>query len=143
MIRGTGPTLLVSKLVKLWLPFLIRTLFVAADVGAEHAVANLHIELGRGITGLRTVACTAPLLGIFGTGVLLRSALHSAAGCGYGDCAGGVAETFFPLALSLLVSVLASGGMHYLRRQIEGLGLDMHVGILNLLDHLSCRPAGC
>src|SRR5215831_9759101 len=85
---------------------------------AEHAAAKLHTQLGRGITGLRAIACTAPLLGMCGTAVMLRNALHSLPGCGYGDCAGGVAETFFPFALSLPVAVLASGGFHYLREQI-------------------------
>ena len=109
---------------------------------AEHAAANLHVELGRGVTSLRKLACTAPLLGMFGTAILLRSALHSAAGCSYGDCAGGVAETFVPFAVSLSVSVLASGGMHYLRQQIKGFDLDMDLGTLNILDHLGRRPAG-
>jgi hypothetical protein len=39
------------------------------------------------------------------------------------------------------VAVLASGGFHYLRQQIEGFDLEMHVGILNLLDDLGSYPA--
>lgn len=111
-------------------------------LGAERAAANLHIELGRGVMSLRAAARVAPLLGIFGTAVPLRSALHSVPGCGYGDFAGGVADTFVPFALSLLVSVLASGGIHYLRRQVDAFDLEMHVGTLNLLDHLVRRSPG-
>jgi biopolymer transport protein ExbB/TolQ len=119
-------------------PYALR----CSRLGAEHAAANLHIELGRGVTSLWAIACTAPLLGMFGTAVTLRSALHSVPGCGYGDCAGGVAETFVPFALSLPVAVLASGGFHYLRQQIDDFDLEMHAGILNLPDHLGRRHPG-
>ena len=50
----------------------------------ERTAAVLHLELSQGGTSLRAIACTAPLLGMFGT-----------------DCAAEVAETFVPLALSL------------------------------------------
>ena len=78
---------------------------------------------------------------MFGTAVMFRQALLSLPGCSYGDCAGGLAEAFVPFALSLTLAVLASGGFHYLEQQIEGFDLEMHVGILNILDHLGSHPA--
>jgi hypothetical protein len=99
---------------------------------AEQAAANLHIQLSRGITGLGAIACTAPLVGMCSTAVMLRDV----PGCGYGDCAGSVAATFVPFALSLAVSALASGGFHYLRQQMEAFDLEVYLGILKLLDHL-------
>jgi biopolymer transport protein ExbB/TolQ len=79
---------------------------------------------------------------MFGTAAMLRSGLHSVPGCSYGDCAGGVAETFVPFALSLPVAIFASAGFHYFRQQIEDFDLEMHTWILNLLDHLGRRHPG-
>ena len=111
---------------------------------AERAAANFHLELGRGTMGLRTIARTAPLLGLFGTAVLLVNALRAASFPGYStcDCAGGVAETIVPLALSFPVTIFASIGLHCLGRKIEALDLEMRCGTLDVLDHLARRCAG-
>src|SRR5215475_9441207 len=79
---------------------------------AERAGRSFCIELGRDARNLRAIAWTAPLLGMLGTVVLLKLALREYALPGFGmcDCAGGVAETFVPIALSLPLSVFASVG---------------------------------
>ena len=106
---------------------------------ADRAAAILHRELGRGTTSLRAIACIAPLLGMFGTAVLQLDALRYSLGCGYGDCAGGPAEAFVPIALSLPVAIIACGGFHCLSHQVETCDLEMRTVTLDLLNDLVRR----
>jgi biopolymer transport protein ExbB/TolQ len=110
---------------------------------ADRAAAILHGELGRGTTSLRAIACIAPLLGMFGSAVLLMGALKSSSGCGYGDCSGGSSEAFVPVALSLPVAILACSGFHCLRHQVETFDLEMRMATLDLLNDLVRRRPGC
>lgn len=92
-------------------------------ISAIHRFAAvLRLALSQSGTSLRAIVCTAPLLGMFGTG-----------------CVGGVAETFVPLAVSLWVSVFPSCGFHDILAKIEIIDFEMRVGILNLFDHLVHR----
>jgi len=108
---------------------------------AQRAAAIVRLKLARGTTSLHAIASVAPLLGMFGTAVLLLKELHAFSLPGYGecDCAGGFAETFVPLALSLPVAIFASGGLAYLRHRVERFDSEMRVGTLNLLDELVRR----
>jgi biopolymer transport protein ExbB/TolQ len=110
---------------------------------ADRAAAIFHRELGRGTTSLRGIACLAPLLGMFGTAVLLMGALHSGLGCGGGDCAGGPSEAFVPVVLSLPVAIFACGGFHYLSHQVETFDLEMRTATLDLLNDLVRRRPDC
>jgi biopolymer transport protein ExbB/TolQ len=106
---------------------------------ADRAAATLHLELGRGTTGLRAIACTAPLLGLLGTVVLFVNALRSYSIRNFAqcDCAGGVAETLVPLALSLNVAVFAAAAFRYLSDRIEVLDFQMRMATLDLVDILA------
>lgn len=99
----------------------------------------VHREFIRGTSGLRVVACVAPWLGMLGTAVLLRNALRAQylPISDFGDCAGGPAEAFVPVALSLPVMIFASAGYHYLRHQVEDLDLEMRIAAFDLLGHLA------
>jgi biopolymer transport protein ExbB/TolQ len=83
----------------------------------------------------------APLLGMFGTAVLLIGALRAQSLPGFAecDCEGGVAETFVPFALSLPIAIFALWGFHWMRRQAERFDFEMRIATLNLLDHLAPR----
>lgn len=112
---------------------------------SEREAAILHSELGRGTTRLQAIGRIAPLLGMFGTGMLLMDALpayyHPA--CSIGDCAGGISETLVPIALSLFVAISASGVFHSLNRQVQALDLEMRTATLDLLNDLDRLRFGC
>jgi biopolymer transport protein ExbB/TolQ len=81
---------------------------------------------------------------MFGTVVLLINALRAQSLPGFAecDCAGGLAETFVPFALSLPVTIFAGGALHYLTRKLESFDLEMRLATLNLLDHLASQCCG-
>ncbi len=108
---------------------------------AERATAILRLKLARGATSLRAIGRTAPLLGMFGTAVLMVNVLRAISLPGYRecDCAGGVAETFVPLVLSLPVAIFASVELHCLSRRIETFDLEMRTATFDLLDDLARR----
>jgi biopolymer transport protein ExbB/TolQ len=108
---------------------------------AERAAAIVRGELACGTVSLLAIGCIAPLLGIFGTAVLLIGALRAQSLPGFGecDCAGGVAETFVPFALSLPLAIFALWGFHCMRHQVERFGFEMRIATLNLLFHLEPR----
>ena len=105
---------------------------------AERAAAILHGDLTRGTISLHAIACTAPLLGLFGSALLLIPALRVPESCRCGDCGGvGVAETFIPIALSLPVAIFASWCLHCLSHQIARFNLEMRATTLSLLNALA------
>jgi biopolymer transport protein ExbB/TolQ len=105
---------------------------------AERAAVVFHRELDRGTTSLKFVACVAPLLGMFGTALLLISALpyyYIPAWRNY-DVAGGLADTLVPFILSLPVAIFA---FHFLRHNMEIFDLEMHTATFDLLNNLARR----
>jgi biopolymer transport protein ExbB/TolQ len=110
----------------------------------DRAAAILHHKLSSGSNSLLAVADIAPLLGMFGTASLLWGVMRSYqySPCNYGDCAGGPAEAFVPVLLSLPVAILARGGFHWLSHEIETLDLEMRTVSLDLLNNFAhCRVA--
>jgi biopolymer transport protein ExbB/TolQ len=99
---------------------------------AERAAAEAHRVLCRGTAGLQAITCLAPLLGAFGTAVLLIQFLKAQPGCDYGDCASGAAEAFVPIALSLPVAMFACCVLHAVQLQVERFDLEMRAAILGL-----------
>jgi biopolymer transport protein ExbB/TolQ len=110
-----------------------------AGRAAERAAAVVRRELRRGTAGLQAIASTAPLLGTLGTVALMVDALRAYSLPFYEscDCAGGLSETFVPLALSLPVALLASGGLHCLEQMCDSVELEIRTAIPDLLDSLA------
>lgn len=110
-----------------------------AERAANRAAAILHRELGRGTSGLQAIAYTAPLLGMFGTAMLLMNIMrvYFGSACGLCESASGPAEALVPIALSIPVAILACAGFHCLRHQVETLDLEMHTATLGLLNDLA------
>ena len=106
---------------------------------AERAAAKYRIDLRRGAASLRAIAFTAPLLGLLGTTVMLKTLFRAYSFPGFDswDCAGGMADTYIPLLLSLPVSLFARFAYHELRQHIESLEFEMQEGIFGLLVHLA------
>ena len=105
-----------------------------AGRAADRGAAILHRELARGTTSLQAIAYIAPLLGMFGTAVLLMSVMRRPV-CDLCDYSGGSAEALVPIALSLPLTIFACGGFHCLRHRIEAFDLEMHTATLDLLNH--------
>jgi biopolymer transport protein ExbB len=113
-----------------------------AGRAADQAAAIVRRQLSRGATSLWAVACMAPLVGMFGTAVGAMSALRAYHNPGYDDCdcAGGPAEAFVSLVLSLPVAVFASAGFHWLNHRVDSFDLEMRTTTLDLLNRLARWP---
>ena len=107
-----------------------------AGRAANCAAAALRRELERGAVSLETIACISPLLGMFGT---TSGLIHWYAMSAFdrGETAGGQAEAFVLIALSLTVAIVASAGFHYLRYQAETFDFEMRAATLDLLNDLA------
>jgi biopolymer transport protein ExbB/TolQ len=112
-----------------------------AGRAADRTYAIIHQELERGVVSLKAIACISPLLGMFGTTIGL---IHWYAMSAFdrGETAGGPAEAFVLIALSLPVAIAACAGFHYLKYQAETFDLEMRAATLDLLNELARRPRG-
>jgi len=98
---------------------------------AERAAAVLHRRMARGLAGLRTVAGTAPLVGMLGTvwSIAEWSSIRCVPDCG--DVAGSPAEIFVPMAFGLAVGIVASWGYRYLTARMAGFDVEMRNAALS------------
>ena len=112
-----------------------------AGRAANCAAAVLRRKLVRGAASLKAIACISPLLGMFGTTIGLIHWYRMSA-FDRGEAAGGPAEAFFLIAVSLPVAIVACAGFHYLNYQAETFDLEMRAATLNLLNDLARRPRG-
>lgn len=112
-----------------------------AERAANCTTAVLRRELERGAASLRAIAYISPFLGMFGTTIGL---IHWYAMSAFvrGETAGGPAEAFVLVALSLPVAIVACAGLHYLRYQVETFDFEMRTATLDLLSDLARLPRG-
>ncbi len=118
-----------------------REALVCTRHAAERAAAVVHLKFGRGRRSLLAIGCTAPLLGLLGTVILLIDGLHAISLPGFGDCdcSVGLSETLIPFALSLPVAIFATGAFHYLTHKLETFDFEMRLATLTLLDDLASQ----
>ena len=96
----------------------------------------------RGLSGLASIASTAPLIGLFGTVIGL---LYSFRGCGmarwacYAAIVGGIADALVSTALGLLVAVPAVWYYNYLSNKLEAFDIEMRLASLEVLNYLDLR----
>lgn len=107
-----------------------------AQRAAERAAAVLQRRMARGLAGLRTVAETAPLLGMLSTvwSIAEWSRIRCIPDCG--DVSGGPAETLITMAFGLAVGIAASLGYGYLSARMAGLHGEMRIAAGALPDCL-------
>jgi biopolymer transport protein ExbB/TolQ len=107
-----------------------------AGRAANCAAAVFRRKLERGAASLKAIACIAPLLGIFGTTIGL---IHWYAMSAFdrGEAAGGPAEAFVLIALSLPIAIVACAGF-----QAKTFDLEMRAATLDLLNDLARLPRG-
>jgi biopolymer transport protein ExbB/TolQ len=101
------------------------------------SVATLN-DLRRGITGLATIATTAPFVGLFGTVIGIIHAFEDIASAqgagGFETVSQGIAEALVATALGLVVAIPAAWMFNYLSGRIERLNAEMENSSSELLD---------
>jgi biopolymer transport protein ExbB/biopolymer transport protein TolQ len=101
------------------------------------SVATLN-DLRRGITGLATIATTAPFVGLFGTVIGIIHAFEDIASAqgagGFETVSQGIAEALVATALGLVVAIPAAWMFNYLSGKIDRLNAEMENSSSELLD---------
>jgi len=111
----------------------------AVERACARRASFVHLETGTGITGLATIASTAPFLGIVGTLQGINYAFRGIAGQRTDIMAAIARELSGALmltALGIAVALIAFWGCEYLRSRLEDLDQEMKSASLELLNEL-------
>jgi biopolymer transport protein ExbB/TolQ len=100
------------------------------SAAGERAAVSVHMQMGRGLTSLATIASLAPFVGLFGTVLGIMNSFRAIGQTnshllGFGAVAHGISESLATTALGLLVAVPAVWFYHYLRCELEGFDAEM------------------
>jgi biopolymer transport protein ExbB/TolQ len=110
---------------------------------SERSAAVVHGKMKRGLWSLATIASTAPWVGLLGT---IRGIHDSFRGC---DCSkesllgaifDGLSQAFVPVALGVMVALVALWCYKYLLSKVEAFDSDMESASIQLINQLS-RPS--
>jgi biopolymer transport protein ExbB/TolQ len=108
----------------------------------ERAEAITHAELKRGISGLASIAASAPFVGLFGTVVGIINAFQGISterSTGLGAVAGGISEALVATAIGLFVAIPAVWGFNYFTTRLEGFDVEMGNSSSELVDYFLKR----
>lgn len=100
--------------------------------------AEVHLEMKRGLSGLASIASTAPLVGMFGTIIGILDAFK---GCGAQKwfCIAaifeGLCEALVTTALGLFVAIPAAWFYNHLSNKLEAFDIEMEVASLELTNY--------
>ncbi len=113
----------------------------ATKRGMDRAVAIVHAEMKRGLSGLATIGSTAPFVGLFGTVVGIINAFKgiSQQKAGLSAVAGGIAEALITTALGLFVAVPAVWGFNYFTNRVEAFDVEMDNSSMELVSYFITR----
>jgi biopolymer transport protein ExbB/biopolymer transport protein TolQ len=120
----------------------------ASKRALERAEAIVHAELKRGVSGLATIASSAPFVGLFGTVAGIINAFQGISqnkSTGLGAVAGGISEALVTTAIGLFVAVPAVWAFNYFTGRIEAFDVEMGNSSSELIDYFlkrSQRGAG-
>ncbi len=117
----------------------------AAKRGLERAVAIVHAEMKRGLSGLATIGSTAPFVGLFGTVVGIINAfkgIQAEKATGLSAVAGGISEALVTTALGLFVAVPAVWTYNYFTSKVEAFDVEMDNSSMELVNYFIMRRAG-
>jgi biopolymer transport protein ExbB/TolQ len=87
------------------------------------AASTVHIQMGRGLTSLATIASLAPFVGLFGTVLGIITSFRGLPTLAM--VMRGTSESLATTALGLLVAIPAVWFFHYLRGQLEAFDSEM------------------
>ncbi|MGC2831974.1 MAG: MotA/TolQ/ExbB proton channel family protein, partial [Candidatus Acidiferrum sp.] len=111
----------------------------------ERSSAETTEEMKRGLSGLATIAATAPFVGLFGTVIGILNAFRSidiAHATAIKVIAGSISEALLTTAIGLSVAVPAVWCYNLLTNQMDAFGVEMQNCALELLSYLRARQAG-
>ena len=111
----------------------------------ERSSAETAEEMKRGLSGLATIAATAPFVGLFGTVIGILNAFRSidiAHATAIKVIAGSISEALLTTAIGLSVAVPAVWCYNLLTNQMDAFGVEMQNCGLELLSYLRARQAG-
>lgn len=111
----------------------------------ERSSAETTEEMKRGLSGLATIAATAPFVGLFGTVIGILNAFRSIDmehATAIRVIAGSISEALLTTALGLSVAVPAVWCYNLLTNQMDAFGVEMQNCGLELLSYLRARQAG-
>lgn len=113
---------------------------ISALNAAERSAATLHLHMARGLSGLATVAATAPFVGMFGT---VAGIFNSFPGCGAdkATCMAAIVNllslSMVPAALGLAVAITASSGYKHLSARLANFDAEMENAVRDLSQYLA------
>lgn len=111
----------------------------------ERSSAETTEEMKRGLSGLATIAATAPFVGLFGTVIGILNAFRSIDiehATAIRVIAGSISEALLTTAMGLSVAVPAVWCYNLLTNQMDAFGVEMQNCGLELLSYLRARQAG-
>src|ERR1700679_3024344 len=114
----------------------------ASHRALERAEAIVHAELKRGVSGLATIASSAPFVGLFGTVAGIVNAFQGIStkkSTGLGAVAGGISEALVTTAIGLFVAVPAVWAYNYFTGRIEAFDVEMGNSSSELIDYFLKR----
>jgi len=114
----------------------------ASHRALERAEAIVHAELKRGVSGLATIASSAPFVGLFGTVAGIINAFQGIStqkSTGLGAVAGGISEALVTTAIGLFVAVPAVWAFNYFTGRIEAFDVEMGNSSSELIDYFLKR----
>ena len=112
----------------------------------ERSSAETTEEMKRGLSGLATIAATAPFVGLFGTVIGILNAFRSidlAHTTAIKVIAGSISEALLTTAIGLSVAVPAVWCYNLLTNQMDSFGVEMQNCGLELMSYLRARQAEC
>ena len=112
----------------------------------ERSSAETTEEMKRGLSGIATIAATAPFVGLFGTVIGILNAFRSIGLTHATDIkviAGSISEALLTTAIGLSVAVPAVWCYNLLTNQMDAFGVEMQNCTLELLSYLRARQAEC
>jgi biopolymer transport protein ExbB/TolQ len=111
----------------------------------ERSSAETTEEMKRGLSGLATIAATAPFVGLFGTVIGILNAFRSidiAHATAIKVIAGSISEALLTTAIGLSVAVPAVWCYNLLTSQMDVFGVEMQNCALELVTYLRARQVG-
>jgi biopolymer transport protein ExbB len=114
----------------------------ASHRALERAEAIVHAELKRGVSGLATIASSAPFVGLFGTVAGIINAFQGIStekSTGLGAVAGGISEALVTTAIGLFVAIPAVWMYNVFTGRIEGFDVEMGNSSSELIDYFLKR----
>jgi biopolymer transport protein ExbB/TolQ len=111
----------------------------------ERSSAETTEEMKRGLSGVATIAATAPFVGLFGTVIGILNAFRNIDTTHATEIkviAGPISEALLTTALGLLVAVPAVWCYNVLTNATDLFGIEMQNCALELMSYLRARQAG-